>query len=51
MKVKEVEMENPTSIATGFNFGPLPDGNVRIEFVGDDGLPFFHNVERPGGQE
>ena len=25
------------SIATGFDFEPLPDGNVIIEFFGDDG--------------
>jgi hypothetical protein len=37
MKRKEVEMENNTSIATGFDFEPLPDGNVLIEFFGDDG--------------
>ena len=27
-------------IATGFDFEPLPDGNVLIEFFGDDGKTF-----------
>jgi hypothetical protein len=44
MKGKEVEMENPTSIATGFDFEPLPDGNVLIEFFGDDGRTFNKQV-------
>ena len=26
------------SVATGFDFEPLPDGNVLIEFFGDDGM-------------
>jgi len=25
------------TIATGFDFQPLPDGNILIEFYGDDG--------------
>lgn len=35
----------PYRIATGFNFGPLPDGNVRIEFHNDGGQD---NVDRGG---
>ena len=30
-------MTMPYRIATGFEFQPLPDGNVRIEFCGDGG--------------
>jgi hypothetical protein len=26
------------AVATGFDFEPLPDGNVLIEFFGDDDL-------------
>jgi hypothetical protein len=28
------------SIATGFDCEPLPDGNVLLEFFGDDGVTF-----------
>jgi hypothetical protein len=35
--MKEDWLMNNTSIATGFNFQPLPDGNLLIEFCGDDG--------------
>jgi hypothetical protein len=31
-------------IATGFDFQPLPDGNVSIEFVGDDGKTINRQV-------
>ena len=30
----------PTPVATGFDFEPLADGNVLIEFYGDDGKTF-----------
>jgi hypothetical protein len=33
-------MRNITRIATGFDFEPLPNGGVFIEFFGDDGVPF-----------
>lgn len=32
------------SIATGFDFQPLDDGNVLIEFFGDDGKTFNTQV-------
>ena len=35
-------------IATGFDFEPLPDGNVRIEFYGDDGETLSQQVVMPG---
>lgn len=35
-------------IATGFDFRPLPDGNVLIEFFGDDGQTFNTQVVTPG---
>ncbi len=35
-------MSNP--IATGFDFEPLKDGNVLIEFFGDDGHTFNTQV-------
>jgi hypothetical protein len=35
-------------IATGFNFEPLPDGNVLVEFFGDDGKTFNTQVVTPG---
>jgi hypothetical protein len=28
------------TVATGFDFQPLPDGNVLIEFFGEDGKTF-----------
>jgi hypothetical protein len=31
-------------IATGFDLEPLPDGNVLIEFFGDDGKTFNQQV-------
>ena len=31
-------------LATGFDFEPLPDGNVLIEFFGDDGKTFNTQV-------
>ena len=31
-------------IATGFDLEPLPDGDVRIEFYGDDGQTFNSQV-------
>ena len=34
-------------IATGFDFEPLPDGNVLIEFYGDDGKTFNKQVITP----
>jgi hypothetical protein len=37
MKREEVGLMSNTNIATGFDFQPLPDGNVLIEFFGDDG--------------
>ena len=30
----------PTSIATGFDFQPLLDGNILVEFQDDDGKTF-----------
>jgi hypothetical protein len=33
--------------ATGFDFEPLPDGNVLIEFYGDDGKTFNSQVVTP----
>ena len=39
-RMKEVWLMNNTSIATGFDFEPLPDGNVLIELFGDDGVTF-----------
>ena len=30
----------PHRVATGFDFEPLPDGNIRIEFQDDDGKSF-----------
>ena len=32
------------AMATGFDFEPLPDGTVRIEFFGDDGKTFNTQV-------
>ena len=34
----------PKPIATGFDFEPLADGNVLIEFFGDDGKTFNTQV-------
>jgi hypothetical protein len=44
MKQEENEMGNALRIATGFDFEPLPDGNVLIEFFGDDGRTFNRQV-------
>jgi len=41
-KPKENAVNN--QIATGFDFEPLPDGNVLIEFYGDDGKTFNKQV-------
>jgi hypothetical protein len=38
------KQQAPTPIATGFNFEPLPDGTVRIEFLGDDGTTLNRQV-------
>lgn len=35
------------SIANGFDFEPLEDGNVLIEFYGDDGKTFNSQVVTP----
>jgi hypothetical protein len=35
---------NTTKLATGFDFEPLPDGNVLIEFFGDDGHTFNKQI-------
>lgn len=32
------------NIATGFDFEPLPNGDVLIEFFGDDGVTFNSQV-------
>lgn len=32
------------SVATGFDFEPLPDGNVVVEFFGDDGVTINRQV-------
>jgi hypothetical protein len=37
------------TIATGFNFQPLPDGNVLIEFFGEDGNTLGHQIVIPEG--
>ena len=34
-------------IATGFDFEPQNDGNVLIEFFGDDGVTFNKQVVTP----
>ncbi len=34
-------------IATGFDFQPLPDGNVLVEFFGDDGKTFNTQIVTP----
>jgi hypothetical protein len=44
MKREEGRLMNNTSIATGFDFQPLPDGNVSIEFVSDDGQTINRQV-------
>ena len=31
-------------VATGFDFEPLPDGTVLVEFFGDDGHTFNEQV-------
>jgi hypothetical protein len=31
-------------IATGFDLEPLPDGNILIDFYGDDGITFNTQV-------
>ena len=35
------------TLATGFDFEPLPDGNVLIEFFGDDGQTIDKQVVTP----
>ena len=35
------------TVATGFDFEPLPDGNVLVEFFGDDGNTFNKQVVTP----
>jgi len=37
----------PPPIATGFDFEPLPDGNLLVEFYGDDGV----TITSQGGLE
>jgi hypothetical protein len=32
------------TVATGFDFEPLPDGNVLIDFFGNDGQTFNKQV-------
>ena len=34
-------------IASGFDLEPLPDGNVLIEFFGDDGKSFLKQIVTP----
>lgn len=36
--------ENTMKIATGFDLEPLPNGNVLIEFFGDDGKTFNKQI-------
>jgi hypothetical protein len=44
------QIENPSNaqpagpVATGYDFEPLPDGNVLIEFFGHDGKTFNSQV-------
>lgn len=38
----------PVPVATGFDFTPLPGGNVLIEFFGDDGRTFNKQIVTPG---
>lgn len=46
--VQHLEMEYmPTPIATGFDFEPLSDGNVLVEFYGADGATFNTQVVTP----
>ena len=35
------------AVATGFDFEPLPDGTVRVEFFGDDGRALNKQVVTP----
>ncbi len=35
------------TVATGFDFEPRPDGNVLIEFFGDDGRTFNNQIVTP----
>ena len=35
------------AVATGFDFEPLPDGNVLINFFGEDGQTFNKQVVTP----
>ena len=43
----ELHLEAGAAIATGFDFQPLDDGNVLIEFFGDDGKTFNAQVVTP----
>lgn len=43
----EREDHRSLSIATGFDFQPLPDGNVLIEFFADDGKTFNSQIVTP----
>ena len=35
------------AVATGYDFEPLPDGNVLIDFFGEDGQTFNKQVVTP----
>lgn len=37
-KVSSAPLSLGLSIATGFEIEPLPDGNISIQFFGDDGI-------------
>jgi hypothetical protein len=37
-------LEADVAIATGFDFQPLDDGNVLVEFFGDDGKTFNKQI-------
>ncbi len=40
----ELYLEPDVTIATGFNFSPLPNGDVLIDFYGDDGVVFNSQI-------
>ena len=42
--VRKLPEGGPKRVATGFDFEPLADGNVLIEFCGDDGKTFNTQV-------
>ncbi len=42
--VRDLPGAAPKPIATGFDFEPLANGNVLIEFFGDDGKTFNTQV-------